>query len=323
MRLFQRTTKRTIQFNGIALHSGRTVQVEIRPSHANSGISFQRTDLPGKPYIKATPENVLDTVLATKIGTPEAFVSTIEHLMAAFYGFGIDNAVVAINHSEMPILDGSSAPFLALLDEAGVRNLDVERKYISILKPIEIFDKRDPTKFIRIEPSKEPLLTYVIDFLENSNVIGKQQVTIQLSGHAFCEQLAFARTFCLREEVEYMQSRGLAKGGSLENAIVISREDGVLNKQGLRNPKEFVLHKALDCIGDLSLINMPVLGHVIAHKAGHELHTQLAMEILAQESARTILSPSHKGEFAFLKELFSFPSSLAEIKENLHNLAIG
>jgi UDP-3-O-[3-hydroxymyristoyl] N-acetylglucosamine deacetylase len=320
---FQRTLKKSVSFSGVGLHSGHIVNVEIKPAAANTGILFQRTDLPGNPIIKASSQNVFDTSLATKVGTPDCYVSTIEHLMAAFFGFGIDNAIVAIDNSEMPILDGSSAPFLILLDEASVVELDAPRRVIIIREPIEIIDEKNPSRFIRIEPSKKPRISYSIAF-ENSNVIGRQQISIDYNSWAFCEEFSYARTFCLKEEVDYMHSVGLARGGSINNALVVCRKDGLLNAQGLRNEFEFVKHKALDCIGDLFLLGSPILGHVIAHKAGHDLHNKLARAILEQVNASEIYVPSKKDLLTpIFKELLTFPKSLLDINQNLVGLAVG
>lgn len=319
---FQRTISKTVSFSGIALHSGAFVTVQIRPAAANTGILFQRTDLPQKPYIHATPHSVFDTSLATRIGSPEASISTIEHLMAAFYGFGIDNAIVAIDNAEMPILDGSAVPFMILLDEAGVVELAMPKTVLVINKTIEIIDERNPTSFIRVEPSHEPMISYGIDF-ENTDHIGKQNISLAYTPYSFCEEFSFARTFCLKEEIDYMRSRGLARGGSLDNALVVSKADGILNQNGLRQEKEFVRHKVLDCIGDLHLIGMPILGHVIAHKAGHALHNKLARAIVNDlASVQHVPAVSHQKEFSF-SSLLNAPMSLIDIKKNFASLSIG
>lgn len=309
----QRTVARTIRHNGIGLHSGRMVHLEIHPAAANTGIRFVRTDLQPQKEIIAHPSAVYDTTLATRIGSPDAYVSTVEHLMAALFGLGIDNARICVDAAEMPIVDGSSAPWLILLDQAGVEELGAPRKVRIIKKPIEVVDSRDPSRFIRIEPSKEPRITYSIDF-KNNNVIGSQSLTLSLTGRSFCEALSHARTFCTAEEVEFMRSRGLALGGSLHNAIVVSRTEGLLNAGGLRTPDEFVRHKILDCIGDLALIGTPVSGHVIAHKAGHDLHTELAKRIIQDSDCveTKVLSTSKARS---LSRLLDFPTSLAELPQ--------
>jgi UDP-3-O-[3-hydroxymyristoyl] N-acetylglucosamine deacetylase len=320
---FQRTIKRSVSFSGVAVHSGHIVHVEIHPALANTGIVFQRVDLPGKPFIKASSENVFDTSLATRIGTPDCYVSTIEHLMAAFFGFGIDNAIVCVDNCELPILDGSSAPFLILLDEASIRELKAPRQILVIKEAIEIIDENNPTRFIRIEPSKKSRISYSIDFAK-SDFIGSQKISMEYNPFAFCEEFSYARTFCLKEEIDYMRSIGLARGGSMENALVVCRQDGLLNTKGLRSEYEFVKHKALDCIGDLHLLGAPILGHVIAHKAGHDLHNKLARAIFAQVHARQIFVPTAKELLSpMFKELLSFPKSLLDVNQNLIGLAVG
>lgn len=307
----QRTVARTVRHKGVGLHSGRDVHLEIHPAAANTGIRFVRTDLNPHTEIPAHPAYVFDTSLATRLGTPEVYVSTVEHLMAALFGLGIDNARICVDSSEMPIVDGSSAPWLILLDEAGVEDLGVAKTIRVIKKPVEVVDSRDPSRFIRIEPSKEPRITYSIDF-KNNEVIGSQSLTMSLTGRSFCEALSNARTFCTAEEVDFMRSRGLALGGSLHNAIVVSRTDGLLNSSGLRAPDEFVRHKILDCIGDMALLGTPISGHIIAHKAGHDLHTALAKMLVDPSDAvelKTVGTLKSRSRNALL----DFPSSLAEL----------
>ncbi len=311
----QKTLAHTVRFDGVGLHSGKTVQVEIRPAAANTGILFQRTDLPGQPYIAAKPNAVFDTSLATRIGTPEVSVSTIEHLMGAFFALGIDNAIVALDSFELPILDGSAIPFLVLLDEAGCVMLHKTKKVFVVTKTVEVVDPKQPQRFIRIEPSSTPQISYAIDF-ERASAIGKQSITMDFTGEEYCREMAFARTFCLDSDVEFMISRGLALGGSLENAIVVSPENGVTNRMGLRSPNEFVRHKALDCVGDLALLGMPIVGHVIAHKAGHDLHTQLAKKLDSQRDEHIILEPKNRQITAFAK-LFNFVENLSDLSETI------
>jgi UDP-3-O-[3-hydroxymyristoyl] N-acetylglucosamine deacetylase len=312
--LNQRTVARTIRHTGIGLHSGRQIRLEIHPAAANSGIRFVRTDVHPHVEIPAHPQAVFDTALATRIGTPELYVSTVEHLMAALFGLGIDNARICVDAPEMPIVDGSAVPWLILLDEAGVEDLGVGRAVRVIKKPVEVVDPRDPSRFIRVEPSKQPRITYSIDF-KNNALIGSQSLTLSLTGRSFCEALSHARTFCTAEEVEFMRSRGLAQGGSLENAIVVSRTDGLLNAAGLRAPDEFVRHKILDCVGDLALLGTPVIGHIIAHRAGHDLHTAMAKTLVEESAAVEIKTLSGRVAPNPLARLLDFPSSLAEIPD--------
>lgn len=313
----QRTVARTVRHSGVGLHSGKPVRIEIQPSSSNSGIRFIRTDLNPQIEIEATPQAVFDTTLATRLGSPAAYVSTVEHLMAAFFGLGIDNARILVDGPELPIVDGSAVPWLIILDEAGVEELTAPRSVRVIKKPVEIVDPRNPSRFIRIEPSKDPHITYSIDF-QNSDVIGAQTLTMSLTGRSFCEELAHARTFCTAEEVDFMRSRGLAQGGSLDNAIVVSCTTGLLNAQGLRSPDEFVRHKVLDCIGDLALLGTPLVGHVIAHKAGHDLHTALAKELFTESDCVEILTPKPKGQRKSSGKFADFPASLAELPQFSH-----
>jgi len=312
--LNQRTVARTIRHSGVALHSGRMVHLEIHPSAPNTGIRFVRTDLSPNIEIKAHPSSVFDTTLATRLGSEAASVSTVEHLMAALYGLGIDNARICVDAAEMPIVDGSAVPWLILLDEAGVEDLGVARSVRVIKKPVEVVCPHDPSRFIRIEPSKEPRITYSIEF-KNNALIGSQSLTLSLTGRSFCEALSHARTFCTAEEVDFMRSRGLARGGSLENAIVVSRTQGLLNSAGLRAPDEFVRHKILDCIGDLALLGTPVSGHIIAHKAGHDLHTALAKALAEPSDAVEIKTIASGRTRTSLGRQLDFPASLAEIPQ--------
>lgn len=307
----QKTLARSVRFDGTGLHSGQTVHVEIRPAAANTGILFQRTDLPNMPYIPAKPSSVFDTSLATRIGNPDASVSTIEHLMGALFAFGIDNAIIAIDSYEVPILDGSALPFLMLLDEAGTSLLDKPKRAFVVTKTVEIVSAKNPDCFIRVEPSNTPKLTYAIDFARAS-AIGKQSISMNVTGEDYCRELSFARTFCLESDIAFMHSRGLARGGSLDNAIVVSPETGVTNQNGLRSENEFVRHKALDCIGDLSLLGMPIVGHVIAHKAGHDLHTQLAKELELRAAEHLVIEPKPREIIAFSK-LFRFANNLSSL----------
>jgi len=307
----QRTLKKNVEFSGIGLHTGVPVRVEVRPAPAGTGVVFVREDLPGRPHIKASPHNVFDTTLATRIGTPEAFVSTVEHFLSAMFGLGIDNAYVSVDNYELPILDGSAAPFLVLLDEAGIEELSTPRTFFVVKHAVEIVDPRNPQRFIRVEPSREPLVSYSIDF-DGTKAIGRQTLTLPLNGETFCREFSYARTFCLFEEVEYMKSKGLARGGSLDNAIVVSRAEGVMNVNGLRTENEFVRHKILDCVGDLALLGMPLVGHVIAHKAGHDLHTALARKLLDTAGEHRLVVENTR-EASSIRSYVRFPRALADL----------
>jgi UDP-3-O-[3-hydroxymyristoyl] N-acetylglucosamine deacetylase len=194
-----------------------------------------------------------------------------------------------------------------------VRELDKSKKIFAVRHTVEVVDSRCPDRFIRVEPSKTPLLTYAIDF-RLAPAIGHQSITLGLNGGDYCREVGFARTFCLEEDIQFMYSRGLAKGGSQDNAIVVNATTGVVNTRGLRSPTEFVRHKALDCVGDLALLGMPLVGHVIAHKAGHDLHTQLAKKLWAERDLHSILEPNRRQQAAF-SSLFGFVDELSDLSD--------
>jgi UDP-3-O-[3-hydroxymyristoyl] N-acetylglucosamine deacetylase len=262
-RINQTTVARPVSFTGIGVHSGKNVTVTIKPAQVNHGIKFVRTDLMDSPGIAARFNMVVDTSLATVIGHNGFIISTIEHLMACFTGQGIDNALVELDNYEMPIMDGSGGPFADFIKSAGVKTQAGARYFFVIKEPIEL--ERDG-KFVGIYPDSTYKITYTIDY--DHPLIGRQTCTVDVHDGTFETQIAPARTFGFLEEYELMKHYGLAQGGSLDNVLVID-EDEVVNPGGLRYPDEFVRHKILDCIGDFSLLGMPILGHVIAKKSGH------------------------------------------------------
>jgi len=272
----QRTLRRQISCVGIGLHSGNKVNLSLKPAPANFGIRFRRTDL-GDHDVPATVHHLAGIQLATGLARNEVSVETVEHLLAALVSAGIDNVVVELNHKEVPIMDGSSAPFLYLLQEAGVKKLSPARKFLKILKPVQVAtgDKR-----IAVYPSDHFKVSYTISF--DHPMLRHQSRTERITEQTFADHIAGARTFGFLKEVEWLRQNGLALGGSLENAIVIG-DTGVLN--ALRFDDEFVRHKILDVVGDLALIGYPMVGHVVAHRAGHALHTALAAEILKEKEA--------------------------------------
>jgi len=263
MQTNQRTVARSVTCSGIGVHSGKTVTVTIKPAPVNHGIQFVRTDLMDSPGIAARFNMVVDTSLATVIGYNGFIISTIEHLMACFTGQGIDNALVELDNYEMPIMDGSGGPFAEIISSAGVEDQAGARCFFVIKEPIEV--ERDG-KFVGIYPDSTYKITYTIDY--DHPLIGRQTCTVDVNAGTFETQIARARTFGFLEEYELMKHYGLAQGGSLDNVLVID-EDDVVNPDGLRYPDEFVRHKILDCIGDFSLLGMPLLGHVVAEKSGH------------------------------------------------------
>jgi UDP-3-O-[3-hydroxymyristoyl] N-acetylglucosamine deacetylase len=325
--LWQRTLKNETFVSGVALHSGKKVTMRLLPAAANTGIVVVRTDVSNHPELQLNAASVFETKLATKIGSPDCYVSTVEHFMAAAYALGVDNLRIEIDNSEFPILDGSSVPFLIALSSAEIVNLDVLKKVLVVKKLLEVVDAKDPTRFIRVVPSKSPRLTYSIDFSNASHHIGVQHLSMALTGQAFLQSLSFARTFCMQEDVLRMQSLGLALGGDLTNAIVVNKSTGVVNARGLRAEKEFVRHKMLDCIGDLALAGVAVLGEVIAHKAGHDLHTALAkkLEVLAAEQFSSKSSPGFSGLFGSpdFGNLFQFPMNFEPTLLNSSALVSG
>ena len=271
--ILQRTIKKPTTISGIGLHSGSRINLRMRPATANTGIIFHRTDGERVVDIKACSENVVDTRMATVIGHQGMTVSTIEHFLAALAAFGIDNLHIDIDGSEVPILDGSAAPFVREIQQAGIKSLDRTRKFIAIRKPLEIIEGE---KRINIIPSRFFRISFDIAF--DHPAISVQHHSIKFTTENFCKEIAAARTFGFLHEVEYLKANGLARGGSLENAIVID-EKGVMNPEGLRFQNEFVRHKILDSFGDFSLLGTPLLGHIRAFKAGHDLNAKMVRMI--------------------------------------------
>jgi UDP-3-O-[3-hydroxymyristoyl] N-acetylglucosamine deacetylase len=259
----QHTLARPVKCTGIGVHSGRQVNLEILPAPINHGIKFVRTDLPGKPVVSAHFNSVVDTSLATVIGAEGVIVSTIEHLMATFSGLYIDNALVAVDGYEIPIMDGSAAPFTRLLQSAGAARQEAPRCYFIIKRPIAL---RDGDKAVTVSPAAHFRISYAIDF--DHPLIRHQDFSLVVTRESFEREISRARTFGFYHEIEYLKRFGLARGGSLENAIVIDRKR-ILNAGGLRFEDEFVRHKLLDCIGDFSLLGMPILGHIVVKRSGH------------------------------------------------------
>ena len=268
----QRTLKRSVSCTGIGLHSGRKVTLRLRPAPLDHGIRFKRLDLDGLE-VSATAERVAGMNYATELAQDAASVGTVEHLLAAFVGLGIDNVSVELNQAEVPIMDGSAASFVYLIHEAGIQSLKSPRRFLKIVRPIALSrgDKR-----IAVYPSDHFKVTYSISF---DHPLLRHQSRIQrITEDSFIEEIAPARTFGFLKEVEQLRQKGLALGGSLDNAIVLG-ETGVLNN-ALRFEDEFVRHKILDVIGDLALVGYPIIGHVVAHRGGHALHARFAQKIL-------------------------------------------
>ncbi len=273
----QYTLKRSVSCCGVGLHTGRTVNLTIRPAPANTGIRFIRSDLAGRPVIPARMDRVVDTTLATTIGDGATRISTTEHLLAALRGSGIDNAEVDLDSHEVPIMDGSAGPFVYLLRRGGRRKQRALRNILRITRPISY---QDGDKSIRIEPYDGFKVTGRIDF--GDELISEQVYSIEVTRERFCREIARARTFGFVEQVENLWQNGLALGGTLNNVIAIHWDRrSILNEDGLRFDDEFIRHKVLDLIGDMALLGSPILGHVIADRSGHSLHLGLMKAIAA------------------------------------------
>jgi UDP-3-O-[3-hydroxymyristoyl] N-acetylglucosamine deacetylase len=276
----QRTLRRSISCAGIGLHSGNKVTLSLKPAAVDSGIRFRRSDLGGLE-VPATAHNVGGISYATGLAREGVRVDTVEHLLAALVSLGVDNAIVELNSPEVPIMDGSAAPFIYLIHEAGVKELAAPRRYLKVLRPISLSrgDKR-----IALYPSDHFKVTYSIAY--DHPLLRHQSRTIRMSEATFVDEIAAARTFTFLKEVEVLRQQGLALGGSLENAIVIG-DTGVLNS-ALRFDDEFVRHKILDVIGDMALVGHPMIGHLVAHRGGHALHTAFAAHVLEDRDAWTL-----------------------------------
>lgn len=269
----------------------------IRPAGVDEGIVFVRGDLPGNNRIKADVHNVRDTTLATTLGLNGVTVSTVEHLMSAFSGMGVDNAVVEMDAPEVPIMDGSARPFVDLLKDVGTRVQSKGKKLLVIKEKIAVSEGECTAMFL---PSPDFRITYKIEF--NHPAIGVQSYRMKFSDISYEEEICEARTFGFLRDVEYLQAKGLALGGSLKNAVVLD-EHRIINKDGLRFPDEFVKHKILDAIGDLSLLGMPIIGHFVACKSGHRLNNLLLKELLIRKECWTLVSRFSKA--GMLNELHS------------------
>jgi len=270
----QKTIGDEIHCQSVGLHSGRKIHMTVKPAGVDEGIIFYRKDLPESEGIKAEPTNVFDTTLATTLGMNGAKISTVEHLLSAFFGTGVDNAIVETDSFEIPIMDGSSLPFVNFLKDVGIKSQGKSKKFVVIKEPVSVSDNEGRAALL---PSPEFKITYDIEF--GHPLIGKQSYNMVFSHETYEKSICAARTFGFLQEVEYLQARGLALGGSLSNAIVLDDEK-VINKDGLRFSDEFVKHKILDAIGDLSLLGMPIIGHFVAYKSGHKLNNLLLRKLL-------------------------------------------
>lgn len=277
----QRTPKKVIQATGVGLHSGEKVLLTLRPAPVNTGIVFRRTDLDPVIEIPASYENVCDTMLCTSLQHNGAKVATVEHLLSALAGLSIDNAYIDINAAEVPIMDGSAAPFVFLIQSAGITEQHAPKRFIRILKPIRVEDKG---KFVQFVPYNGYRIAFTIDF-DHPVFNNKPQIaTFDFSTTSYVKQVCRARTFGFLSDYEKLRECDLAKGGSLDNAIVVD-EYRVLNEDGLRFDDEFVKHKVLDAIGDLYLLGSNLIGAFEGYKSGHELNNKLLRELMIHQDA--------------------------------------
>ncbi len=277
----QHTIASPVSFSGVGLHTGVPVRVRLMPASANTGVVFKRTDLDGFA-IPAQVRNVARVSYSTSLMRKGVLISTTEHLLSALAASQVDNVFVEIDNLELPIMDGSALPFVRLIEQAGLRRQRAQRTYAKVLKAVEIVDG---TKRIAVYPAPVLRITYRISFPHP--VIGEQSFDFIPSRDNYQAKIAPARTFGFMEEVETLRKSGLVRGGSLENALVLTRE-GVLNPEGLRFPDEFCRHKVLDVIGDLALIGHPLVGHVVAERAGHAMHIALVSRLLREKSTWTL-----------------------------------
>lgn len=277
----QRTLKSSINCTGVGLHSGNKISMTMKPADVDTGVIFHRTDIHGKgAVIPARFDHVVDTRLCSVLGNSDGVtVGTVEHVMAALAGCGIDNVVIELNGAEVPIMDGSSEPFVFLIECAGIVEQDAPRRVIRVLKRVEV---AYGSGHVAISPAETQIIDFEIDF--DSQVVNRQEMSLKVVNGAFRKELAKARTFGFLHEVEALWEAGLAKGGSLDNAIVVGH-DGVMNEDGLRFDDEFVRHKALDAIGDLYLAGAPVIGRFEGVCSGHAANNKLLKALLADESA--------------------------------------
>lgn len=278
----QTTIGRIVSLRGIGLHSGQDVTMRVLPAFPDTGIRILKTDTKGLKDVQVSAYNVTSTELATSVGEGDSAVKTIEHLMSALYGIGIDNALVEVEGPEIPIMDGSAKPITQMLIDAGIKCLAKPRKYLKINKKVRLEYNE---KWIEIIPSRFFKVTLAIDF--KNSFIGQQKGFVKITPESYLHEISGARTFGFKNEVERLTQMGLAKGGSLENALIVS-EDGVLNEGGLRYEDEFVRHKILDLIGDISLVGYRILGHIRGYKTGHHLNNLFARELLQRTDAYTI-----------------------------------
>ncbi|HEX3742666.1 MAG TPA: UDP-3-O-acyl-N-acetylglucosamine deacetylase [Bryobacteraceae bacterium] len=282
---FETTLQRPVTASGVGLHHGVSVNIRILPAPASTGIVFVRTDLDNFE-IPASWRHVARVSYATSLMRQGVLISTTEHLLSVLYSMGIDNAYVEIDNLEVPILDGSGLPFVRLIEQAGVRQLRRKRRYLLIRRPVTVEDQHDPHKRISILPDETFRLTCDTNY---PAPVGRQSLELEVTPQRYASQIAFARTFGWESDLNQMRDMGLIRGASLENAVCFTAT-GTLNPEGLRSPDECCRHKALDLIGDLALLERPLLGHVIAERAGHAMHAALVARIMQDPTIYELLT---------------------------------
>ena len=282
----QRTLKNVIRATGVGLHTGEKVYLTLRPAPVDTGIVFRRTDLPAPVDIRACPENVTDTRLSTTIESDGVRVSTVEHLMSAFAGMGIDNAFVELTAPEVPIMDGSAGPFVFLIQSAGIVEQSAPKRFIRIKRRIKIIDG---DKWAAFEPFEGFKVSFAIDFNHPTFRNSTQHASVDFSTTSFVKEVSRARTFGFMADLESLRQNGLARGGGVDNAIVLD-DFRILNEDGLRYEDEFVKHKVLDAIGDLYLLGHPLIGAFSAYKSGHSLNNRLLRRLVARRDAWELMT---------------------------------
>jgi UDP-3-O-[3-hydroxymyristoyl] N-acetylglucosamine deacetylase len=285
---FQRTVAKRVSCTGVGLHSGRPATLTLAPALPDAGICFVRRDLGVE--IPARAALVVDTMLSTSLGVPGGRIATVEHVLSALIGMGVDNCRVEVDGPEIPILDGSAAPFVYLLEEAGLRTQRAGKRFLVVREAVEV---RDGDKLARLEPAQELSIRFTVDFAHP--LITDQTFHFVFSDRTFAREVARARTFCFVRDIEKMRAAGLAQGGSLDNAIVVD-EFSILNPGGLRYPDEFARHKTLDALGDLALLGMPVIGAMTARKSGHAMNQALVRKVLAEPASHRVVRVSAERE---------------------------
>jgi len=301
--LYQRTIAKKVEVTGIGIHSGKKVTLSLYPAEADFGIQFKRTDIPSAAVLKATAETVGATENNTTIGSGQNAVHTVEHLLSVFYGLGINNVYCEIDGPEVPIMDGSGASFVFLLKETGISTLNKSKKFLVVLEPVKV---EVGDKWAMIEPASSLIIESSIVFAHP--IIKTQKKIFEFSCENYINEISRARTFGMLRDVDMLKRKGLAKGGSLDNAIVLD-DFKVINNDGLRFADEFIRHKILDTIGDISLLGHEIAGKITTHKSGHNLHNLLCRKLLETPGAYQVVSASSLQKEAI--KAFELPRALA------------